>query len=133
MTSDIERELLEAERLDPPPALRQRVLATAIPLVQPHPSRLDAIWFSRRWRLAAVLVFIGVIAADTLSSVTGDLPPQVDGPAAPNSVQVAVQAAIDAGLGKADVAAIAAHASLRWTDDADATRGVRMDLTGAPQ
>ena len=134
MTHDIERKLLNAGRPDLPPALRHRVLAAATPLVQPHDSRLDAIWFSPRWRVAAVLVFSGLVAADRLSSATGDISTQAHGLPARSSVAVAVQAAIDAGLGKADVAAIAAHASSPlWTDDADATRSARMDLIGAPQ
>jgi len=132
MTRNIERKLLDAERPDPPPALRQRVLATASPLVQPHDSRLDVIWFSPRWRLAAVLVFFGLIAADALSSETGGVWPEVDDTPVSSSVAVAVQAAIDAGLGKADIAAIAALAtSPPWTTDVDATRVGRMELTGA--
>jgi hypothetical protein len=55
MTNDIERKLLRAAQPDLPTDLRQRVLATVSPLVQPHVNRLDAIWFSPRWRVAAVL------------------------------------------------------------------------------
>ena len=132
MTREIERELLNAERPDPLPALRQRVLAMANPLVQPNQSRLDAIWFSPRSRLAAVLLFVGLIAVDALSSEIGGLPQQVDNPRIISSVELAVQAAVEAGLGKADVAAIAAQAaSPPWTDEADGTRGGRMELTGA--
>ena len=133
MPNDIERELLNAEQTDPPPALRQRVLAAAAPLVEPHGSRLDAMWFSRRWRVAAVVVFFALIAADGLSSVTDEPPPRFDGAQVRTSAEEATQAAIDAGLGKADVAAITAQASRRWMDDADAILGVRMDLAGAPQ
>jgi hypothetical protein len=132
MTSEIERELLNVEQPDPPAALRQRVLAAATPLVQPDRNRLDAIWFSPRWRVVAVVVFLGLIAADGLSSVT-DEPPQRSGPQVRTSAEEAVQAAIDAGLGTADVAAIAAQASLRQTGDLDTIRRVRMDLTGVPQ
>lgn len=130
MPTDIERELLNSAQTDPSPALRQRILAVANPLVQPHASRLDAIWFSPRWRVAAVLVFFGLVAADALSSATAGVEPQVDGLAVRSSVELAVQAAIDAGLGRADVAAIAAQAALPWTTDVDATRGGRMELTG---
>lgn len=133
MTRNIERELLDAEQPDPPLALRQRVLATASALVQPHDSRLDVIWFSPRWRVAAVLVVFGLVAADALSSATEGVEPQVDGLAVRSSVELAVQAAIDAGLGRADVAAIAAQAALPWTTDVDATPGGRMELTGAPR
>ena len=134
MTSDIERELLKAEQPHPPAALRQRVLAAATPLVQPPVSRLDAIWFSRGWRLAAVLVFFSLIAADALSDVTGKVPIRVDDLPVSSSVAVAVQAAIDLGLEEADVAAIAAQvASPTWTTDVDATRGGGMELTGEPQ
>jgi hypothetical protein len=133
MTSDIERELLNAAQPAPPAELRRRVLAAATPLVQPHSSRLDAIWFSPRWRLAAVLVFVGLVAVDRWSSVTGDESTQAEGFPVPASVAVAVQAAIASGLGKADVAAIAAQAaSAPWTNEADARDG-RMELTGAPQ
>ena len=131
MTNDIERELLRAGQPDLPPALRQRVLATTTPLVQPNVSRLDVIWFSPRWRVAAVLVFFGLVAVERLSSVTGDVTTQADGLSVRSSVAVAVQAAIDSGLGRADVAAIAAHAaSLSLTNEVDATRAARMELTG---
>ena len=134
MTNDIEQDLLNAERPVPPPALRQRVLTRASPLVQPHINRLDAIWFSRGWRLAAVVVFAGLIAADGLSSMTDGLSPQPDGPPLRGSVQVATQAAIDAGLGKADVAAIAAQAALPpLRTDVDAIGANGIGLTGGPQ
>jgi hypothetical protein len=134
MTSDIERELLDAAKPDLPPALRQRVLTTASALVQPDASRLDAIWFSPRWRVAAVLVFFGIIAADALSRDIEGVPPQVESLRMHSSVEIAAQAAIDAGLGMADVAAIAAQA--RWlsgSDDDDVTRGVRTELIGVPE
>jgi hypothetical protein len=131
MTNDIERELLRAGQPDLPPDLRQRVLAVATPLVQPHASRLDAIWFSPRWRVAAVLVLFGLVAVDRLSGVTGDVTTQADGLPVRGSVAVAAQAAIDAGLGRADVAAIAAYAaSLSLASEVDATRAVRIELTG---
>ena len=131
MTNSIERELLRAGQPDLPPDLRQRVLATTSPLVRPHGSRLDAIWFSPRWRVAAVLVFFGLVAVDRLASVTGDATTQADGLPVRSSVAVAVQAAIDSGLGRADVAAIAAHAaSLSLASEIDATRAVRTELTG---
>jgi hypothetical protein len=131
MANDIERELLRAGQPDLPPELRRRVLETTSPLVQPHVSRLDAIWFSPRWRVAAALAFVGLVAVDRLSGVTGDVTTRVDGLPVGSSVAVAVQAAIDAGLGRADVAAIAAHAaSLSLTSEVDATRAVRTELTG---
>ncbi len=134
MTSDIERRLLDTSEPDPPRGLRDRVLAAAHPLVQPHNSRLDAIWFSPRWRVAAVLLFVGLVAADGLSSGIDGFPAQRDGPSARSSVAVATQAAIDAGLGQADVAAIAAQASLRpWTTEVDVTGGPGMGLTGVPR
>jgi len=134
MRNEIEQELLNTGRPDPPPSLRQRILTTASQLVQPHESRLDVMWFSPRWRVAAVLVFFGLVAADVLSSATDGLASRLDGPPVGSSVTVATQAAIDAGLGKADVTAIAAQASLPWTDQADArgTRGV-LEFTGAPE
>ena len=129
MANDIERELLRARQPDLPPDLRQRVLANTSPLVQPHGSRLDAIWFSPRWRVAAVVVFFGLVAADRMSSVSGDVTTQADGLPIRSSVAVAVQAAIDSGLGSADVAAIAAHAAaLSLTSEVDATRAVRLEL-----
>lgn len=134
MMSEIERQLLNAGPLDPPPSLRQRILTTAGPLVQPHESRLDAIWFSPRWRVAAVLVFLGVAAADRLSTGADWSPPQQDGSPVRSSVAVAAQVASDTGLGNADVAAIATQASLPWTDRADSreTRAA-VDFTGVPE
>ena len=70
-----------------------------------------------------MLVFFGLVAADALSSAKEGVEPQLDGLPVRGSVEVAVQAAIDAGLGRADVAAIAAQAALPWTTDVDATRG----------
>ena len=131
MANDIEQELLRAAQPDLPPDLRQRVLANTSPLVQPNGSRLDAIWFSPRWRVAAVAVFFGVLAADRMSSVAVDVTTEADGLPIRSSVAVAVQAAIDSGLGRADVAAIAAHAAaLSVTSEVEATRAVRMELTG---
>jgi hypothetical protein len=131
---EIERELLNAGRPDPPPSLRQRVLTAASQLVQSDESRLDAMWFSPRWRVAAVLVFFGLAAADVLSSATDGLAPPLDGTPVQSPVTVATQAAIDAGFGKADLAAIAAQVSLPWTDQAGAreTRGV-LEFTGVPE
>ena len=131
MTNDIERELLNAERPDLPPGLRRRVLAAATPLVQPHDSRLDAIWFSPRWRVAAVVVFFGLVAADRMSSVAGEVTTQADALPVRSSVAVAVQAAVDSGLGRADVAAIAADAaSPPWTTEVDIVRADGLELTG---
>ncbi len=134
MRNEIERELLNTLRPDPPSSLRPRVLTMASQLVQPQQSRLDVMWFSPRWRVAAVLVFFGLVAADVLSRATDGFASRLDGPPVQSSVTVATQAAIDAGLGKAEVAAIAAQASLPWTDQADtrATRGV-LEFTGAPE
>jgi hypothetical protein len=132
MSNEIEQELLNTWRPDLPPSLRQRILRTASQLVQPHESRLDVMWFSQRWRVTAVLMFFGLVAADVLSSAADRLASRLDGPPVQSSVIVATQAAIDAGLGKADVAAIAAQASLPLMDQSDAREtGGALEFTGA--
>ena len=44
-----------------------RVLATTMPLVRPDSSRLDRVWFSPRWRTAAVLALLALAGVETAS------------------------------------------------------------------
>ena len=78
MIDDLEHKLLEAGRPEPRAEVRARVLAAAQPLVRRDCRRLDRIWFSRGWRLAAILVFGLIAALDALSG------PPPSSPAMPN-------------------------------------------------
>ena len=109
MTDHIELQLLETERLEPPRELRARVLASALPLVQADDSTLDRLWFSPKWRIAAVLALIGLAGAEVLSNrvaaptaVTQSQPPGTP-------AQTVALAAAELGLSPADAASLVAQ------------------------
>jgi|WetSurMetagenome_2_1015567.scaffolds.fasta_scaffold575281_2 hypothetical protein len=112
----------------PDPALRERVLAAAGPRVCASAAWPDRIWFSRRWRVAALAFFIGGIGLDWLAG----------GPTgSPASVTQAKPAAADAGsLGRLTglPPELAAELARRQDPRAEGTRrqdvwkpGVRVD------
>ena len=68
MIDDIERQLLEAERPEPRADMRARVLAATMPLVRSDASRLDRVWFSPRWRMAALLALVVLAGVDAAST-----------------------------------------------------------------
>jgi len=122
---DLERSLLDAERPEPGADVRARVLAATMPLVQPDDSRLDRVWFSPKWRVAAVLAVLVLAGVDAVSGrIIAWEPAAQDRPAA-NTTQAVAMAAREAGLTSDDTAALcaqaiaAARAATMITPDAD--------------
>ena len=130
MMDDVERQLIEVERPEPPAEARARVLATTMPLVRPDGSRLDRIWFSRRWRTAGAVVFVALVVLEMLS---GSSAPAVApaGWAALETAQAVEASARDAGLPAAQASALAAHALAIASRPAAAPLGVDPLLQGS--
>ena len=90
--------------------MRARVLAAAMPLVRADDSRLDRVWFSVRWRVAAALLLL------VLAGVEMATPRVVAGAAvaqdhvAANSVKAVAMAAREVGLTPDDTAVLIAQA-----------------------
>ncbi len=98
MMNDIERSLVDAGKREPAPDLRERVLAATMPLVRRDRSRLDRIWFSPRWRMAAALALLVLAAADVASGRVGDWAPAAQSQTASNTVRAVEMAAREVGL-----------------------------------
>lgn len=130
MMDDIERQLLEAERPEPPANLRARVLATTMPLVRRDDSRLDRVWFSRTWRTAGAMAFVALVVTEMLS---GSPAPAVAPPgrAALETAQAVEAAARDAGLPAAQASAFAAQALAIASQPAAAPLNVDALLQGS--
>jgi len=108
---DLERRLLDAERPEPGADVRARVLAATMPLVRPDDSRLDRIWFSPRWRVAAVLMLLFLPGIDAVSTRPSALAPTwQDRAAAAGTVKAVEMAAREAGLTPADTGALVEQA-----------------------
>jgi len=109
MKDDLEERLRACDRIEPPLALRARLIAVAAPLVQPDDSRLDRLWFSRTWRTAAVLALVVIVGMESVSDrLVASAPRAAWLPE--NPVQAAAQAALELGLSPDDAAALARHA-----------------------
>ena len=109
MTDNTERQLLATERPEPPRELRQRVLASAMPLVRAEDSTLDRLWFSPTWRIAVVISFIALAGVEVVSN-RGAAPTAVaeSQPVATPARTVALAAA-ELGLSPADTASLVAQ------------------------
>ena len=108
MMDDIEQQLREAERQEPHRQLRARVLAAAAPLVRPGASRLERMWFSRTWRVAAVLAFFALAGLESASSQL--VAPPAGGPSRQSDLAQTIEsAALEVGLTPADVSALLAR------------------------
>ena len=108
MMDDIEQQLREAERQEPHRQLRARVLAAAAPLVRPDASRLERMWFSRTWRVAAVLAFFALAGLESASSQL--VAPPAWGPSRQSDLAQTIEsAALEVGLTPADVSALLAR------------------------
>jgi hypothetical protein len=107
---EMELSLLNAERPEPGADVRARVLAAAMPLVEPHSSRLDLMWFSPKWQMAAMLAMIVLAGVDVVSGhiVVGE--PAAQNRAAADTVRAVEMAAREAGLTPADTVALVAQA-----------------------
>ena len=121
---DIERQLLEAGRPEPGADVRARVLAKTLPLVRSDDSRLDRIWFSRTWRMAAVLAVLVLAGADAVSRYTAPWAPAAQDRMASDTVRAVETAAREAGLPPSDAAALVAQAI------AAASASARNSMTG---
>jgi hypothetical protein len=108
MMSDISRRLLESERPEPGRAMRERVLAATMPLVQPDHSRLDRMWFSPKWRMAAVLGLAVLAGVEAVSDHVAPAPEAQYSPP-PDPAQTVAMVAIEMGLTPADAAALVAQ------------------------
>ncbi len=98
MMDDLERSLRDTGKAEPGADVRARVLAAAVPLVQPDRSRLDRIWFSQGWRVAAVLaaLVLAVLNVVPAPGIGSTLAAQDPRPA--DNTQAVVTAAREAGL-----------------------------------
>jgi len=110
MMDDIERQLLEAGRPEPRGEARARVLAATMPLVRREGSRLDRIWFSRRWRTAAGLMLLILPGVDAVSTRIVALAPMTEVRRPADAAQAVEMAALEMGLTPADAAALRAQA-----------------------
>jgi hypothetical protein len=111
MMDDLERTLLDAERPEPGADVRARVLATTMPLVRPDRSRLDRVWFSPRWRAAAVLALLALAGVETASRYIVTWEPAGQDRAAANTTQTVTMVAREAGLTSDETAALCTQAS----------------------
>lgn len=96
----------------PEPArdLRDRVLAAAVPRVRPSATWADRMWFSRRWRFAAVALFFAVLALDRISITPGSRVAGGPSPTAVETARAAEEAARQVGLPPDQAAALARRA-----------------------
>jgi len=104
----IENRLRSAGLTGPPPDLRERVIACSVPRLRPGTTWAEQIWFSGRWRLAALALLFTVFAFDALDRIPlgpGSSFADRPGPVAMETAQAAGEAARQAGL-PGDVAAL---------------------------
>ncbi len=110
MMDDLERTLIDAERVAPAADLRARVLGSAMPLVRPDDSRLDHLWFSPGWRTTAALALLALAAVERFSPQITAWAPVVEVHRSNSSVQTVAAAARQAGLSPDETATIVAQA-----------------------
>jgi len=128
---DVERSLLDAERPEPGADVRARVLAATMPLVRPDDSRLDRIWFSPRWRTAAVLAVLVLAGADAASRYTAPWAPAAQDRMASDTVRAVETAAREAGLPPSDAAALVAQAIAATRASAAASLNLDTSVEGS--
>lgn len=109
MIDNIERQLLGAERSEPPRELRERVLAATMPLVRANDSPLDRLWFSPKWRVAAVLALIVLASAEWVSNRVAAPRASAENRPAASPAQTVAMAAMELGLSPVDAAALVAQ------------------------
>ena len=110
MMEDLERQLLEAERPELEAAMRARVLAATMPLVRPEASRLDRVWFSPKWRTAAVLALVVLAGVELAPRRSVKSAPMPLDRATTDITQAVATAAREVGLRPDDTAALCAQA-----------------------
>ena len=121
----IERRLLRAGLPDPPDDLRGRVLAGAQPIVRAatRATWADRVWFSGRWRFAAVAVLVALVALDRVSTVSVPSRRAQYGTVALETATTADAVARQAGLSPTEADAMAREALLA------ASRPAAQDLS----
>ena len=107
---EMEHSLLNAVRPEPGADVRERVLAAAMPLIEPHSSRLDLMWFSPKWRMAAMLAILVLACVDAVSEHIVAGQPAAQNRAAADTVRAVEMAAREAGLTPDDTEALVAQA-----------------------
>ena len=128
---DVERSLLDAERPEPGADVRARVLAATMPLVRPDDSRLDRIWFSPRWRTAAVLAVLVLAGADAVSGRIRAWALAAEDRRAADTVRAVEMAAREAGLPPSDAAALVAQAIAATRASAAASLNLDTSVEGS--
>ena len=107
---DLERSLLDAEKPEPGPDVRARVLAASMPLVRADDSRLDRMWYSRKWRVAAVLALLILAGVEWMAPQIVAWAPVAPEHLTANSAKAVAMAASEVGLTPDDTAVLIAQA-----------------------
>ena len=107
-----EERLRQAGLPQPAADLRDRVLAAAVPRVrrEARANWADRVWFSRRWRLAAVALLFALVSLDEISAVSGLPRAENPGVAAVETQRAADEVARQAGLTPQQARALADRA-----------------------
>jgi len=134
MKDDLERSLLDAGRVEPGADVRARVLAATVPLVRRDDSRLDRVWFSPRWRVAAVLMLVLLPGIDVVSTrLFVSMPVAEVRASAAGTVQAVEVAAREAGLPPDERAALVAQAIAAARAATMRAPGADMSVGGSNQ
>jgi len=106
----IEQRLLGPGLPEPAADLRDRVLAAALPLLRPSAIWADRMWFSRRWRLAAIALLLVLVVLGHFSAAPGSFAPSSPDRTAVETAQAVEEAARQVGLPPDQAAALARRA-----------------------
>ena len=109
MTDHLERQLLATERPEPPRELRERVLASAMPLVRADDSTLDRLWFSPTWRIAVVISFIALAGVEVVSNRAPAPTASAQNQPPGTPAQTVAMVAAELGLSPAETASLVAQ------------------------
>jgi hypothetical protein len=106
----IEERLRRMGLPDPAPDLRRRLLAAAAPHVRSTTTWADRVWFSGRWRLAAVALVVAVVGLDRIPVTQYSGRADAPGFAAMETARAAEEAARQVGLSPDQAAVLARRA-----------------------
>ncbi len=123
----IVRRLRGAPFPEPTLALRQRVLAAATAHARPAVTWADRVWFSSRWRFAAIVLLVGLVGLDRLSVVSRGSASEGPATAAVQASQAVEQAAMQAGMPRDQADALARRALIAASRPAQ-PRNLWLDL-----
>jgi hypothetical protein len=125
---DVETRLRQFVWPAPRPSLRAQVLAEA-PVTSPAVSWSDRVWFSRAWRVAAVLAFVALAGLELLSgparSSISTMSPQVAAEAS-----MVEETARQAGLSPEQAAVLGRRAAATETKAGSGARSSEIGLDG---